>query len=80
MLTETLVTVFYAYLGVGALFGLYFVSRGAARIDPVAHQLPLLLRLLLWPASVALWPVLLPKLWRATSAETTPTHPETPAP
>ncbi len=80
MLTQTLVTVFYAYLGVGAVFGLYFVSRGAARIDPAAHQLPILLRLLLWPASVALWPVLLPKLWKATSAEMTPPHSETTAP
>jgi hypothetical protein len=40
MLTELLVTVFYGYAIVGAIFGFYFVWWGAARIDPDAHPLP----------------------------------------
>jgi len=62
MLIDLLVAVFYGYLGLGAIFGLYFVGWGAARIDNDAHQLPILLRILLWPALVALWPVLLGKV------------------
>ena len=64
MLIELLVAVFYGYAGLGALFGLYFVIWGAARVDADAHHLPFLLRLLLWPGSVALWPVLLAKVVR----------------
>lgn len=59
-----LLNLFYGYWLIGALFGFYFVGWGAARIDPDAHQLPLLLRLLLWPASTALWPILLLKVYR----------------
>lgn len=65
MLPDLLVTVFYGYLAIGAVFGLYFVTWGAARIDSDAHQLPVLLRFLLWPASVALWPLLGGKVLRA---------------
>ncbi|WP_144051651.1 hypothetical protein [Fibrisoma limi] len=60
---ELLVYLFYSYLTVGALFGLYFVGWGAARLDTEAHQMPSMLRILLWPASVALWPLLMRKLW-----------------
>ncbi len=80
MLPETLVLIFYAYLGLGAIFALYFVIWGAARIDSDAHHLPVLLRLLLWPASVALWPMLLPKLWQTNTDKATRTHSEMPAP
>ncbi len=64
MLIETLVTIFYGYAGLGAIFGIYFVIWGAARIDVDAHHLPILVRLLLWPASVALWPFMLAKVVR----------------
>ena len=62
MLIELLVTLFYGYAAVGAVFGLYFVSWGAARIDSDARQLSVWVRMLLWPASVALWPVLWQKV------------------
>ena len=62
MFTELMVYLFYSYLAVGAIFGVYFVGWGAARIDPEAHEIPLLLKVILWPASVALWPLLLAKL------------------
>jgi len=63
MTAGLLVDLFYGYLALGAVFGVYFVSWGAARLDPEARGLPFLLRLMLLPASVALWPVLLRKLW-----------------
>ena len=71
MLIELLVTVFYGYAGLGAIFGIYFVVWGAARIDPNAHKLPILLRLLLWPGAMALWPVLLLKVGQSKPNTTT---------
>ncbi|ADB38542.1 hypothetical protein [Spirosoma linguale] len=73
MLIDYAVSIFYGYLLIGAVFGVYFVSLGAARIDPDAHGMPLVLRLLLWPASAALWPVLLRKvLQQKTGSKDTP--------
>lgn len=66
MSTELLVYLFYGYLALGAVFGVYFVGWGAARIDPDAHQMPIALKLVLWPASVALWPLLLGKIVSGT--------------
>lgn len=49
----------YALLGI--VFAVAFVLRGAGRIDPVATEAPLRVRLLLGAGAVALWPVLLYK-------------------
>jgi hypothetical protein len=57
-----LVYAFYGYVLLGLVFGLYFIGWGAARLDAEAGHLPVALRLLLLPASVALWPLLLAKL------------------
>lgn len=65
MLAELLVYLFYGYPALGAVFGVYFVGWGAARIDPDAHGMSPALKVLLWPASVALWPVLLQKVRRS---------------
>lgn len=46
------------YVAVGLLFAVAFVAIGAARIDPGARGAPLGFRLLIFPASVALWPLL----------------------
>ncbi len=59
---ETFVSIFYGYWLVGAVFGLYFVIWGAARIDHDAEALTWQMRLILLPGSVALWPLLLGKL------------------
>lgn len=72
MLAELLVYLFYGYLALGAVFGVYFVGWGAARIDPDAHGMSLALKVLLWPASVALWPMLLVKVWTGSSKPTQP--------
>lgn len=79
MSPELLVSLFYGYLALGALFGIYFVGWGAPLIDAEARGMPLRLRVLLWPASAALWPVLLQKVLcgRKVPAEppTKPTRP-----
>jgi hypothetical protein len=58
----TIVTLFYGYWLVGAVFGLYFVIWGAARLDHDAEAMTWQMRLILLPGSVALWPLLLGKL------------------
>ena len=53
----------YALVGIG--FSLYFVTRGVARVDPTAYGAPVGFRVLIFPGSAALWPVLLAKTLRA---------------
>ncbi|GAB3642530.1 hypothetical protein [Spirosoma arcticum] len=74
MSAELFVYLFYGYLALGAVFGVYFVGWGAARIDPNAHGMHLALKVLLWPASVALWPVLLVKVWRGQTGLSKENH------
>ena len=61
-------TLFGAYMGLGALFALAFVIKGAAAIDPSAKGAPIGFRLLIFPASAALWPLLLVKWLKAARA------------
>ena len=56
-----LVAVFAGWAAIGALFALCFASIGAGRLDPEARSAGLGFRLLILPASAALWPLL---LWR----------------
>lgn len=55
---------FYAYLGIGFLFGLWFVFVGVNRLDPTAESAHWFTRLLFLPGSILLWPILLQKLAR----------------
>ena len=56
-----LVTGLGLYALIGAVFALYFVSLGVARIDPAARTMPLQARLLIFPGVLALWPLMLVK-------------------
>ncbi len=51
------------YLGTGIVFATAFVLRGAASIDTNARGAPFGFRLLIFPASCLLWPLLLSR-WR----------------
>ncbi|MDX2071243.1 MAG: hypothetical protein SFV55_22630 [Haliscomenobacter sp.] len=51
----------YTYLALGLIFGLWFVFKGAEQIDENMHGASRATRLLLLPASIALWVVLLNK-------------------
>jgi hypothetical protein len=57
------------YAGVGALFGIAFITIGAARIDHAAQGAPWTFRLLIWPGATALWPLLLSKWMRSSRGE-----------
>lgn len=65
---QLIVSVLALYLGVGLIFGVAFVWRGAPRIDPAARGTSLGFRLLILPGSAALWPLLARRWWRATRA------------
>lgn len=56
------------YLGIGFLFALAFVARGAAAIDPAAREGSLGFRALILPGATALWPFLARAWWRARAA------------
>jgi hypothetical protein len=60
-LAAALLRVGGVYLLLGVLVGTAFVWRGLGRVDPVAKEAGLGVRLVLWPLSVALWPWI---LWR----------------
>ena len=59
---EIFVTIFYFYLIIGFVFGLWFVFRGVQKIDDGMGKAKLSLRLLLLPGSIGLWPILLNKI------------------
>ena len=58
---QILIFVLYGYVALGLIFGLWFVFKGAEQIDENMHGASWLTRLLLLPASIALWVVLLNK-------------------
>lgn len=56
------------YLGAGVILGGAFVMFGVGSIDPAAVDAPWSVRLLLWPGSTALWPVVMTKWMRCARA------------
>jgi hypothetical protein len=60
-LARTAVAIGAAWVAIGALFAIAFASVGAGRIDHEAKSAGVGFRVLIFPASVALWPLL---LWR----------------
>jgi hypothetical protein len=55
---QTLLFLVVLYATVGVLFTVAFVTVGVGRIDPAARGAPLSFRMLIFPASTALWPLL----------------------
>ena len=55
------------YLCLGGLFGLVFVTRGVQRLDAGAEASSPWFRILILPASIALWPLLLSR-WARNAA------------
>jgi hypothetical protein len=69
---ELLVEALGIYAAFGAVFGVAFVARGAARTDPAARGAGLGFRTAILPGVVLLWPVL---AWRWWSARAEPSEP-----
>lgn len=64
LIAQILVYGFYLYLFIGLVFAIWFVFRGASKIDAGLRNANWKLRLLLLPGSMALWPVLIRKSLR----------------
>ncbi|MEL6356350.1 MAG: hypothetical protein AAFQ37_05375 [Bacteroidota bacterium] len=60
-----LAILFYIYLLIGLLFGLWFVFLGVQRLDSGMNGAKWTMRLLLLPGAIGLWPVLLRKFFTA---------------
>lgn len=58
-LATTIITLLQLYAGAGLAFGLVFVLRGAAALDPDAREGSWGFRMLVLPGCAALWPLLL---------------------
>jgi len=53
------------YFGLGLLFSIYFVIKGAPKIDPLMADSKFKVRLLLAPGAIATWPFLVRNLTRS---------------
>ena len=58
-----LVTVIGLYFGVGLIIAIVFFLGGARRIDPGADGMSLQAKLITFPGTMVLWPVMLFKLF-----------------
>jgi hypothetical protein len=65
-IAKILVSAIYLYLFAGLVFAVLFLWRGVAVLDDSAKGISAKTKALLFPGTVALWPVLLQKWLRAT--------------
>lgn len=74
MWAEYVLIIATVYTLIGVVFAIAFVTKGLGTVDPAAQGGPLGFRLLMFPASAALWPVLAVK-WSHASQTRPPTEP-----
>lgn len=55
---ELIVLVCSGYVLLGLMFAVAFVVRGVTQLDPAARGTSLTFRVIIFPGSVALWPIL----------------------
>ena len=53
------------YFSIGLLFALYFIFKGATKIDPLMRDTKKRVRILLFPGVIATWPFLIGKLFKS---------------
>ena len=66
-LASGLVLLFEIYVAVGVLFAVYFVVKGAGKVDEVAREGTWGFRVLIFPGVAALWPLLASRLLRGVA-------------
>jgi len=64
-LAHVILTVAAAYVAAGLPFAVAFVTVGVGRIDHAARGASLAFRLIIFPGTIALWPLLLAKWVRS---------------
>lgn len=65
---EFVVMVIEMYALAGVVFGVLFIPRAAARMDPGLTHAPIAVRLLILPGVIALWPLLAVRWAKGASA------------
>lgn len=60
-----LITLVGAYVAMGVMFAIAFVARGITRVDPGAKGSTTGFKVIVFPGTVALWPLLLAR-WVAS--------------
>ena len=69
---EVTIKIFLGILGtyfiIGFLFGLFFLFKGAVKIDPLMADTKKKVRLLLLPGIIATWPFLIGRLFTSKTA------------
>lgn len=68
MIGVIILLIIVIYLLTGLFFGLFFITRGIYQVDEAAEGTGWGFRLLILPGVIALWPVLLQKWLKSTSA------------
>lgn len=66
LIAQIIVWTFIGYAAAGMVFGVYFVVAGAKRTDPAAKASGMGFRFIIFPGTVALWPLLLLRLVKGT--------------
>ena len=65
LIINTFLTILGIYFSFGFLFGLYFIIKGAPKIDSLMLNTKKKVRVLLFPGIVATWPFLIGKLFKS---------------
>jgi hypothetical protein len=53
------------YFTIGVLFGLYFIFKGATKIDPLMADTKKKVRVLLFPGIIVTWPLLISRAFKS---------------
>jgi len=69
----TIINIFLTILGIyfliGLLFGVYFLFKGATKMDPLLANSKKKVRFLLFPGVIVIWPVLISKLFKSKTVK-----------
>ncbi len=65
IIINTFLTSLGVYFAIGLLFGLYFLVKGATKIDPLMKDTKKKVRVLLLPGVIATWPFLIGRLFKS---------------
>jgi hypothetical protein len=70
---EIIINIFLSSLGlyvlIGLLFGLYFLFKGATKIDPLMQDTKTKVRVLLVPGVIVTWPFLIGRLFKSKTIQ-----------
>jgi len=68
LIAQAILMLFAFYAVIGAVVGGVFVVFGVSRVDHAARGGPWHFRLIIWPGTAALWPLILAKWLEAVRA------------